>query len=110
MTATLGPSPADAAVHSPLRAVLAAFESGCATLTEVAEHARLDRDLVDAAVDHLVRTGRLVAGTLSAGCPSAGCGGCASGTGGEPGCGAAAASSERSGPVLVTLSLAPPRR
>lgn len=110
MTAIFTAPPAGPAMNSPLRAVLAAFESGCATLSEVAEHAGLDRDLVDAAVDHLVRTGRLVAGTLSTGCPSDGCGSCASGTTDGPGCGAPRPSSERSGPVLVTLSLAPSRR
>lgn len=100
----------DASSVSPLRAVLESFESGSATLTEVVQHTGLERDLVDAAVGHLVRTGRIVAGTLSSGCPASGCGSCASGVEGRPGCGAAEASPARTGPVLVTLSLAPPRR
>lgn len=98
-------APAGAATPSPLRAVLDAFHAGCTTLGEVAVRAGLDRDLVEAAVAHLVRTGHLVAETMSTGCPSGGCGSCASGGAAGPGCGASGPSVQRSGPVLVTLSL-----
>jgi hypothetical protein len=93
---------------SPLRAVLDAFAAGATSLTDVARRTGLDRDVVDAAVDHLVRMGRLSAGTLSTGCPDGGCGSCASGEDGEAACGSTGPSAARQGPVLVTLSLTRP--
>ncbi len=91
----------------PLRAVLAAFEAGATSTADVAERTGLTRDVVEAAIDHLVRMGRLSAQELSSGCPSGGCGGCASGEGDSPGCGSAGPSAARSGPVLVGISLRP---
>jgi hypothetical protein len=93
---------------SPLTAVMQAFEAGCGTLDEVARSASLDRDVVDAAVEHLVRLGRLNAGVLAVGCPDGGCGTCATGVGDAPGCGSPGPSATRSGPVLVALSLTRP--
>lgn len=93
---------------SPLSAVLGAFADGAGSLSEVARRTGLDRDLVDASVEHLVRMGRLQAGTLSTGCPDGGCGSCASGDDGSAGCGSSGPSAARSGPVLVTLGLRPP--
>ncbi|CAI9407571.1 hypothetical protein AESSP_01848 [Aestuariimicrobium sp. T2.26MG-19.2B] len=96
-------------VSAPLSSVLAAFGAGALSLDEVADRTGLDRDVVDAAVDHLRRMGRLRATELAVGCPSGGCGSCASGRpDATAGCGAAAPSAHRSGPVLVQLSL--PRR
>lgn len=90
----------------PLTGVLAAFESGARSLDEVAARTALTRDVVDAAVDHLVRMGRIEARELAIGCPTGGCGSCASGSvAGTPGCGAPGPSRMRSGPVLVTLSV-----
>jgi hypothetical protein len=89
----------------PLRAVLAAFENGSASLNEVAERTSLPRDVVDAAIDHLVRMGRLSAKQLASGCPTGGCGSCASGSHGQAGCGAPGPSTTRSGPVLVALTI-----
>ena len=103
MSAGLGVA---AGTAGPLRRVLAAFEEGAGSLDQVAAVTGLSRDTVGAAVDHLVRLGRIDAKEMSMGCPSGGCGSCASGTtGGAPGCGAAGPSSERRGPVLVTLTL-----
>jgi hypothetical protein len=93
---------------SPLASVLAAFERGATSLSDVAHTTGLDRDVVDAAVEHLVRMGRLHAGTLSTGCPTGGCGSCASGDDDAPGCGSTGPSDARTGPVLVTLSLRRP--
>lgn len=90
---------------SPLRAVLGAFDAGATSLSDVARRTGLDRDVVDASVEHLVRMGRLSAGTLSTGCPDGGCGSCASGDDGSAGCGSSGPSSRRQGPVLVTLSV-----
>ncbi len=95
-------------VVSPLTSVLKAFEAGCGTLDEVARSTLLDRDVVGAAVEHLVRIGRLHAGVLSVGCPDGGCGSCASGSSAAPGCGSVGPSATRSGPVLVALSLTGP--
>jgi hypothetical protein len=90
----------------PLRAVLAAFDDGAASLDEVARMTGLSRELVDAAVDHLVRMGRMQAKALTVGCPDGGCGTCASGSpGGTAGCGASGPSATRSGPVLVALTV-----
>lgn len=93
---------------SPLRSVLAAFEEGARSRAEVSERTGLRRDVVDAAVERLVRMDRLVASELATGCPDNGCGSCASGAGDSPGCGAAAPSPRRTGPVLVTLSVRRP--
>ena len=95
-------------VVAPLSAVLAAFESGAATLADVGSATGLSRDVVDASVAHLVRLGRLNAAELAVGCPSGGCGGCASAVGGEPGCGAPGPSRRRSGPALVALTVRRP--
>ncbi|RBY82058.1 hypothetical protein DQ238_05480 [Geodermatophilus sp. TF02-6] len=92
----------------PLRSVLTAFESGARSRTEVCARTGLRRDVVDAAVEHLLRMGRLDARELTVGCPDGGCGSCASGVGDRPGCGAAGPSARRSGPVLVSLSVRRP--
>ncbi|MCA1780880.1 MAG: FeoC-like transcriptional regulator [Dermatophilaceae bacterium] len=90
----------------PLRQVLAALDAGAHSLAEVSERTGLSRDVVAAAVEHLVRLGRLEARTLAIGCPDAGCGSCASGgADGSAGCGAARPSRLRSGPALVALSV-----
>jgi bacterioferritin-associated ferredoxin len=93
----------------PVTAVLAALQGGARSLAEVAERTGLGRDVVDAAITHLVRLGRLEAEELAIGCPSAGCGGCASGTAeGTAGCRSSAPSTRRSGPVLVALRVSRP--
>lgn len=96
------PVPAAAA---PLRAVRTAIEQGAGSLRQITAVTGLDPGVVDAAVDHLVRSGILSASTLSVGCPDGGCGTCASGHGEAPGCGAASPTSARRGPVLVALTL-----
>ena len=95
-----------ASTGGPLSAVLEAFGSGSRSLAEVAARSGLSSEVVRAAVDHLVRMGRLDAKELALGCPSGGCGSCASGTPqGAGGCGASGPSGRRSGPVLVTIGL-----
>ncbi len=95
-----------AVVTGPLSVVLAAFGAGVTSVDEVCARTGLSRDVVDAAIDHLRRSGRLKATELALGCPSGGCGSCASGqVGGTAGCGATGPSSQRRGPVLVQLSL-----
>lgn len=103
---TTPPAPAGG---GPLRSVLTALEGGASSLDEVARLTALPRSSVDAAVDHLVRMGRLSASELAAGCPEGGCGSCASGTvDGSAGCGSDGPSRRRSGPVLVQLSVRRP--
>jgi hypothetical protein len=99
---------APASTGSPLRSVLSAFEGGARSRTEVCHRTGLRRDVVDAAIEHLLRMGRLDARELTVGCPDGGCGSCASGHGDTPGCGAGGPSSHRSGPVLVSLSVRRP--
>jgi FeoC like transcriptional regulator len=93
---------------SPLRSVLTAFEDGARSRTDVCAGTGLRRDVVDAAIEHLLRMGRLDAKELTVGCPDGGCGSCASGADDAPGCGASGPSTRRSGPVLVTLSVRRP--
>lgn len=95
-------------VVGPLSQVLAALEGGVGTLDEVTRTTGLGRDVVDAAVAHLVRIGRLDARELTSGCPSGGCGTCAAAVEGAPGCGAPAPSGTRSGRVVVALSVRRP--
>ncbi len=95
-----------ASVPGPVSAVLAAFESGSGSLDDVTRRTGLGRDVVDAAVAHLVRVGRLDAKELAVGCPPSGCGACASGRDdGSAGCGAEGPGAGRRGPVLVALSV-----
>lgn len=94
--------------RTPLRAVLAALADGAPSRHALAESTGLPRDVVDAALEHLVRMGRVEARELAVGCPDGGCGSCASGQGDAPGCGAAGPSRARSGPVLVSLSVRRP--
>ena len=93
-------------MSGPLSSVLAAFEAGASSLADIAARTGLTADVVQASVDHLLRLGRLRASELAVGCPASGCGSCASASAeGTPGCGAAAPSAGRRGPVLVALSL-----
>ena len=89
-------------VPGPLRAVLAELDAGAPTLDEVARRTGLRRDVVAAAVDHLVRLGRVTSSTLTSACPDTGCGVCPAGDG----CGARgtpAPSGRR--PTLIALSI-----
>jgi hypothetical protein len=85
--------------------VLGAFEHGARSRADVCTATGLRRDVVDAAIEHLLRLGRLDARELAVGCPDGGCGTCVSGDGDSPGCGASGPSARRSGPVLVALSV-----
>lgn len=99
---------AAARVSSPLSAVLGAITAGARSRAEIGTRTGLRTDVVDAAIDHLIRLGRLDAKQLATGCPTGGCGSCASGVDDAPGCGAPSASPQRSGAVLVQLSVRRP--
>ena len=90
---------------SPLRAVLAELDAGAPTLDEVARRTGLPRDVVGAAVDHLVRLGRVTSSALSTACPDDGCGTCPAGSACDAH-GAPAPAGRR--PVLVALSVRRP--
>jgi hypothetical protein len=63
-------------VTGPLHLVLAQIGAGTPTLTEIARRTGLTDDVVRAAIDHLVRAGRIASTELTLGCPSGGCGSC----------------------------------
>jgi hypothetical protein len=94
-------------VSAPLRTVLDAFTGGARSRVDVARRTGLSPDLVDAAIEHLIRLGRLEAKELAIGCPSGGCSTCASGIGDAPGCGAPTPGIGRGGRALVQLSVRP---
>lgn len=86
MTSTRTSAPV-AKTAGPLSRVLLALEAGATSRAALARHTGLDAELVDAALVHLVRLGRVRADALGSGCPSEGCGRCPSGRAdGVPGC------------------------
>jgi len=75
-------------VSGPLTTVLAEMQAGTPTVAEIVRRSGLEDSVVRAAVEHLVRSGRVESRELSMGCPASGCGGCASANDdGAPGCG-----------------------
>lgn len=97
-------APSEGATAGPLRVVLDALGHGGHTRADLAHATGLSRDVVDAALEHLVRIGRVRAEDLGGACPSAGCGGCPSGRAdASAGCGAPGPASSR-GPVALTLA------
>ena len=89
-----------------LSTVLAEMRAGTPTVAEIVRRSGLDDSVVRAAVDHLVRSGRVESRELSMGCPASGCGGCASATEeGAPGCGLPSpVPGRRAGLVTLTLT------
>ncbi|MCW2777246.1 MAG: hypothetical protein JWN17_971 [Frankiales bacterium] len=90
-------------MSSPLRAVLDAFAADAHSLAEVQQATGLRADVVESAVEQLVRLGRLDREQVGAGCTTGGCGGCGSSPDAGGSCGSA--HSAGSGPVLVALSI-----
>jgi bacterioferritin-associated ferredoxin len=82
-----------------LSAVLDAVRNGADQRQRIAEVTGLPRDVVDSAIEHLVRSGRLTAQDMAVGCPPSGCGTCST-------AGTRACSDQRS-PGLTMLVLAP---
>lgn len=85
---------------SPLQVVLSQIEAGTPTVAEIARRTDLPDEMVRAAIDHLVRSGRLTSSELSVGCPTGGCGTCPS----SGGCALPANVSRRPGLVSLTLT------
>lgn len=91
----------------PLRLVLDAIGAGVGSRGDVARHTGLTPDTVDAAVDHLMATGRLTSTVLGGACASGGCSACPSGRADAgPGCGVGDARFGR-GPVLLAVASRP---
>ena len=91
----------------PLSLVSRAIADGAGSRADIARTTALDASVVDAALEHLIRMGRIATEQLGSGCPDEGCGGCASGkSDGSAGCGAAGPANAR-GPVLLTLTRRP---
>ena len=88
--------------RGPLSLVLAELAAGTPTVAEMSRHSGLAESVVRAAVDHLLRSGRVESSELSIGCPPSGCGGCAAAS--ADGCHAPTPVAGRR-PGLVTLSL-----
>lgn len=87
----------------PLQRVLDALRSGVSSRDQLSGATGLPADVVDGALEHLVRSGRVVAESLGGGCPSDGCGGCPSGAGDtRAGCGAETPGHSR-GPVALRV-------
>lgn len=63
-------------MSGPLSAVLTQVERGTPTVSEIARRTGLSDEVARAAVDHLLRSGRLQADQVPIGCPPGGCGGC----------------------------------
>lgn len=67
---------ASAPVKGPLQAVLTQIAQGTPTLALMARNTGLPADVLRAALDHLIRIGRVDAESLG-GCAGDGCAGCA---------------------------------
>lgn len=91
------------AAPRPVSAVLGAIRSGSVTTTDVQRATGLPRDVVEAALDHLARLGRLRSEPLQSGCPATGCGQCPVASSDGPGCGRAAGSPPRRSGLLMSL-------
>ncbi|MHB1008713.1 MAG: hypothetical protein ACYC1E_05575 [Propionibacteriaceae bacterium] len=87
----------------PLHQVLAEVSAGTPTVAEIIRRTGLSDDVVRAALDHLVLSGRITSTKLSLGCPTTGCGTCPS----AGGCALPAALGARR-PGLVSLALTRP--
>ena len=87
-------------MNGPLHLVLDEITAGTPTLAAIGRRTGLSDDVVRAAVDHLVRAGRLTSTEFSLGCPTGGCGTCLP----SDGCSLPAALGARR-PGLVSLSL-----
>ncbi|MEZ5079938.1 MAG: hypothetical protein R2878_04610 [Thermoleophilia bacterium] len=95
---------ATASSPGPLSRVVAALEAGASGRADIAATSGLDPEVVDTALDHLVRLGRIVMEPIGPGCPAMGCGSCSSGRAdGEAGCGASGPEVSR-GPVALRLT------
>jgi hypothetical protein len=65
-------------MSSPLSQVMQAVTGGATTPGAIVATTGLDPDVVDGALDHLLRLGRISTPILRSSCPESGCAGCGS--------------------------------
>ncbi|MFC3851107.1 FeoC-like transcriptional regulator [Corynebacterium hansenii] len=98
------PAPAPGPARTPLSAVREAIASGEASRAEIAERTGLSRATVDAAIEHLERTGSLRRERMASSCPS---GGCAHATADGGACSSSGNGAGERGPVALVLTRRP---
>ena len=82
-------------MSGPLAAVLSEIDAGTGTVSLMARHTGLNPEVLQTALDHLIRTGKVDVEQMPFGCPPAGCGACE-----VDGCGTA---SSGAGRTMLTL-------
>ncbi|MFL0446206.1 FeoC-like transcriptional regulator [Corynebacterium xerosis] len=92
------------ATGTPLAAVRSAIADGVTSRSAIAAATGLSRSTVDAAIDHLERTGSLRRERMASSCPSGGCGGCAHAGGDGSACPSSRIGDGPPGPVALVLT------
>lgn len=91
----------------PLAAVREAIADGEVSRADIAARTGLTRATVDAAIEHLERTGALRRERMASSCPSGGCGGCAHATADGSACSSSRNGAGTRGPVALVLTRRP---
>ena len=91
----------------PLAAVREAIADGEVSRADIAARTGLTRATVDAAIEHLERTGALRRERMASSCPSSGCGGCAHATADGSACSSSRNGAGTRGPVALVLTRRP---
>lgn len=106
-TATTVREQEQAPSRSPLAAVREAIADGEVSRADIAARTGLTRATVDAAIEHLERTGALRRERMASSCPSSGCGGCAHATADGSACSSSRNGAGTRGPVALVLTHRP---
>ncbi|MBP2332682.1 FeoC-like transcriptional regulator [Corynebacterium freneyi] len=93
--------------RSPLAAVREAIADGEVSRADIAARTGLTRATVDAAIEHLERTGALRRERMASSCPASGCGGCAHATADGSACSSSRNGAGTRGPVALVLTRRP---
>lgn len=91
-------------VTTPLAAVRGAIADGAVSRADIADRTGLARATVDAAIEHLERTGSLRRERMASSCPSSGCGGCAHAAADGSACSSSSNGAGDRGPVALVLT------
>ncbi len=100
-------APENQPTRSPLAAVREAIADGEVSRADIAARTGLTRATVDAAIEHLERTGALRRERMASSCPSSGCGGCAHATADGSACPSSRNGADTRGPVALVLTRRP---
>lgn len=106
-TATTVREQEQAPSRSPLASVREAIADGEVSRADIAARTGLTRATVDAAIEHLERTGALRRERMASSCPSSGCGGCAHATADGSACSSSRNGAGTRGPVALVLTRRP---